>query len=92
MKLFKTIVMWDVVVVANSHEAARQAVKDWIATGELAASEEVALEIRDESGIRDAWKKQKPLVGADISDGDFEKRVKGRTTIEMFEHIYTKRG
>jgi len=91
MKLFKTIVMWDVVVVAQSHDAARQAVKDWIATGELPASEEVALEIRDETNIRDAWKTQKPLVGADIADVDFEKCVKGRTTIEIFKHIYTKR-
>lgn len=92
MKLFKTIVLYDVCVVADGHEAARQAVKDWIATGELPPSEEVALEIRDENNIRDAWKSQKPLVGADISDQDFEKRVKGRTTIELFQHIYTKRG
>jgi len=53
-------------------------------------SEMTALEARTEGNIRQSWREQKPFVAADVSDADFEKKVKGHTTIEMFKQIYTK--
>jgi hypothetical protein len=91
MKIFNTIVLYDTYVVANSAEEARKALKDWIHEG-LNPSEEKAMEARDERNIRQSWRDQKPLVGGDVSDDDFEKHIKGHTTVEVFQHIYTKRG
>lgn len=90
MKVFNAIVMFDCFVVANSPEKAREAVKVWIKEG-MTPSEEVAREVRDERSIRSSWRDQKPLVGDDVSDLDFNKHIKGHTVIEIFQHIYQKR-
>ena len=92
MRLYNTIIIYDVYTVANSAEAARKAVMQFIQAGDIQPSESTALETRADNNIRTSWRDQKPLVGEDISDDDFEKLVKGHTTIEMFQHIYTKRG
>lgn len=88
MKIFNAIVLYDVFVVAETNEAAVEALKAWIAEG-LNPSEQKAMEARDERNIRQSWREQKPLIGADISDADF-KKLKGKTTIEAFELIYKK--
>jgi hypothetical protein len=91
MKLYNTIVIYDVYTIANSSETARKAVMQFIQAGDIQPSESTALETRAENNIRSSWRDQKPLVGEDITDDDFDKRVKGHTTIEMFQHIYLKR-
>lgn len=91
MKLFNVIVVYDTYVVAETPAAAREAVMQWLKEDPSSLiPEETAFETREENNVRDSWREQKPLVGADVSDDDFEKRVKGKTTIEIFKNIYTK--
>lgn len=93
MKLFNVIIVWDVYCAAESHEEARKAAMEFI-THEVPAerlppSESTALETREERNVRQAWRDEKPLVGNDVSDTDFEK-LKGKTTLDVFKMLYTK--
>jgi hypothetical protein len=92
MKLFNVVTVWDIYVTAETGEAARACALEWIRHPEepIDPSESVALEAREERNVRAAWRDQKPLVGSDISDDDFENHVKGNTTIQVFKKIYTK--
>ena len=90
MRLYNAIIIHDVYVTAESSEKAREAVLAWIAEG-ATPSESVAYEANREGAIRQSWRDQRPLVAGDVSDEDFE-AIKGKTTLEIFEHIYTKRG
>jgi len=90
MKLFNTIAIFDVYAVAETSEKARDGLLAWIAEG-AAPREIVAVETSREGSIRESWRAQKPIVADDVSDADF-KKLEGKTTIEIFEHIYTKRG
>lgn len=89
MKLFKTIALWDVYVAAETPEAAREAIMHWITEEKLKVSECTALEVRNDTNIRDSWKAQSPIVGNDISDDDF-KKLKGKTTAQAFELLYKR--
>lgn len=91
MKLYQTIIIFDVVAAANSEEAARRALLALVRDGvdPQAPNEIVAREITHEREIRNAMREDKPIVGADVSDADFE-TVKGRTNMEMFKRLYTK--
>lgn len=88
MRLFRTVIVFDVVCAAETEEEARKAVRAHIREG-YKASEEVATEITHERNIRAAWRDEKPFVGDDVSDADFE-RVKGKTTIEVFEMLHVR--
>ena len=90
-KLFNTIIIWDVYCVARSPEEARETAKRWITQEDLKASEEVALSVTREAEVREVWRNEKPLVGNNITDDEFEQRVKGKTTIQIFEDLYTKK-
>jgi hypothetical protein len=89
MRLFNAIATYDIYIVAESNETARETLIAWIAEGAV-PSEAIAFETTREGAIRDAWREQKPLVATDVSDADFV-RLEGKTTIGIFEHIYTKR-
>ncbi len=90
MKLYNVIILFDVYAVAESGEAARDAVMQFISNGDLPPSESKAIESREERNIRQSWRDQKPIVGADVTDDDFEKKIKGHTTIEIYQSLYTK--
>jgi putative heme degradation protein len=90
VKIYNAIAIHDVYIVAETSEKAREALLVWIAEGEP-PSEIVAVETNREVTIREAWREQKPLVAGDVSDADF-KKLEGKTTIQVFGHIYTKRG
>ncbi len=81
------ILVFDTYVVAESPEAARQAVKDLIADPDpesrLMPDDENARPVLHERSIRDTWKEQSPLVAADVSDEDFA-RIKGKKTLAIF--------
>lgn len=93
MRLFNAIAVFDCYVVAETSEEARCALLRWIADGgeefPPAPSEGVATEAGREQSIRASWRDQRPLVAADVSDADF-KKLEGKTTIEIFQSIYTK--
>lgn len=91
MKLFNAIIIYDYFVVAENGAEAIETLKFWIEDG-APTSEQKAMEARDERNIRLSWRDQRPLVGSSISDGDFEKHIKGHTTLDVFQHIYSKRG
>lgn len=88
-KLFNVIVVYDVYAVAHDFETATAAVKDFIQNGELPPSESKALGVRREVEVREAWRNEKPFVGADVTDDEFEK-IKGKTTIETY-NLFNKK-
>ncbi len=92
MKLYNTIVVFDVYAVAESEEDARAAVMANIRQNAdpLRATEENALEVREARSIRSTWLDQKPCVGGEVSDEDFEK-LKGKNTQEIFEMLHLKK-
>jgi len=90
-KLFNTIVIYDTYVVAESGEAAREALLEAIRDGKKPAepTEHVAREARNERDVRPAQHEKLPTVAGDVSDKDFDK-IKGKTIIEVFKQLYTK--
>lgn len=94
MKLFNAIAIFDVCVVAESSEKAREALLEAInppspETEPLMPMEITATEIMRENAIRSGFRDERPFVAADISDADFEK-CKGKTTAQIYAQIYTK--
>jgi hypothetical protein len=89
MKVFNVVAMWDVYVIAEEHATAREAFMQLI--NELPPSEFKANETRLSQTIRPAWHEQKPLVATDVSEDDFQ-AIRGKTTLDIFNHIYSKRG
>lgn len=89
MKLYNTIIIWDVYCVAESEETARAAVRQHIREEGLRASEEVGLEVRKPTEVRAAWEAERPIVASDISDTDFD-TLKGKTTSQVFSMLHMK--
>lgn len=91
MRLYNVIMMYDVYCVAESPEEARQAILEAIRDQEapLDTSEQNALPVSREREVRDAWREEKPFIGATVSDEDFE-RCKGKTTFEVFKMLHVK--
>lgn len=89
MKIFNIVKTWDVYCTAESEAEALKAVGIHIRQEGLRASEEIAIETLDERNVRAAWRDEKPLVADDVSDADFE-RVKGKTTIEVFNMLHKR--
>jgi hypothetical protein len=90
MKLHNVIVVFDVYAVSSDGEdsatKARECVLAAIASGELAPSDQNAIQVLNERNIREAWKAERPFVGADVSDADFE-QLKGKTTEDVFNML-----
>lgn len=83
----------DVYVVAESNtdaiDALRALITEQAGAGDLKPTEQTALESRNANNIRESWQKERPLVGAQVSDADFEK-LKGKTTSEIWDLVYGK--
>lgn len=93
MKLYNTIIVYDVYAVAENEEDARAAVLANIRQAppdSLRATEENALEVRELRSIRSTWLDQKPCVGEGVSDEDFQK-LKGKTTQDIFEMLHVRK-
>lgn len=88
MKLYNTIAIFDVYIVAESGEAAREALLASIKEG-TKPSEVTATETVRETAIRSGFREERPFVAGDVSDEDFEK-CKGKTTAQVFQDLYTK--
>lgn len=90
VRLHNVVIVFDVYCVAESPEAARQAVKDLILSDDpaerVSPSDENALPVVHQRSIRDTWKDEAPIVAADVSDADFE-RIKGKKTLAIFEML-----
>jgi len=91
MRLFNTIAVFDVFVVANTGDSAREALLAWIHDETLEPNEIVAVEVSRSAAIRAACRELSPIVAADVSDSEYAE-VLGKTTIEIFQYIYEKRG
>ena len=91
MRLYNAIAIYDVYVIAESGESAREALLATIQNdADFKPSEVVATESMREGAVRESWQGEKPVVAADVSDEDFTS-IKGKTTIEIFQHLYLKR-
>ncbi len=94
MKLFQTIVIFDVVVAGRDEADARETLLKEV-RGQLGAdpaepSEITAKEIRHERDIRSKMREAPPLVGEQLTDEEFLK-IKGQTNLAVFMKLYTKR-
>lgn len=88
MKLYNTVIVFDVFTVAETPEAAREAALAALHEG-LVPSEQVATEVTRPNTIRAAWVNQRPLVAADVADADFE-TLQGKDTAAVYAQLYTK--
>lgn len=89
MKVHNVIIVFDVYAVAEEPAAAREAIIAAINNGEIKISDQNAIPVNHERSIRDSWRDERPFIGADVSDEDFES-LKGKTTLEIFKMIMTK--
>lgn len=88
MKLYNAIATFDVYVVAETPEAARETLIAAI-NDQFKPSEMVSYEVTRENAIRSAWRDERPFIDDDVSDEDFAK-LKGKTTAEAFTALYTR--
>ena len=93
LRLYNTIIIFDVYTVARSGDAAREGLLAAIRSQDNPAepSENIAREVTMKNSIRGSWVEQKPYYASDISDEEFEKN-RTYTTMELFERFYEKRG
>lgn len=89
LRLYNTIIVFDVYTVARSAGAAREAVIAALREG-AQASEEVAQEVTNERSIRASWVDQTPYVAADVTEEEFS-GLQGVKTLEAYRRLY-KRG
>jgi hypothetical protein len=87
VKLFNTIVVWDVYVLAENEYDARAGALANIVDG-LKPSEQVARDVGNRP-VRAAWEREPPLVGPAVSDADFAK-IKGKTTQDVWDALNKK--
>jgi hypothetical protein len=90
LRLYNTIVIFDVYTIARSSEAARDSILAAIASGDAKPSEVVAKELTSPGSVRASWVDQSPFVASDITDEEFA-QLKGITTSAAFERFYQKR-
>jgi len=86
MKLYHAIELFDVYVVAETSESAREALLQWAVENQ--PNELVATEIKQSNRIRPEWKDKTPLVASDVTDADFAK-LKGKTVSAVADMLYT---
>lgn len=91
MKLFNVVAMYDFFVVAETSEAARDALLAWIRDGAepIDPTDIAGTPIMRENAVRKSALDKKPLVGADVSEKDFES-IRGKTVGETYTFLYTK--
>mgnify|MGYP001289189670 CR=1 FL=1 len=88
LRLYNTIVVFDVYMIARSAEAAREGLLSTI-TGTIAPTETVAKEVTMPNSIRQSWVNEKPWMALDVTEEEFE-QLKGITASEAFTKLYTK--
>ena len=89
MRLFNTIVIFDMYTVARSPEEAREALLAAIREGSATPTENTAKEVTMHNSIRQSWIGQKPWFATDITDEEFE-QLKPLTVGEVWERFYKK--
>lgn len=89
LRLYNTIVIFDVYTIARSGEAAREALIELIKTAQIEPTENVAKESTMVNSIRASQLEASPLVAADVTDEEFA-TLKGITNAQAFERFYKK--
>lgn len=90
LKLFNTIVIFDVYTVGRSPEETKKALLAAIAAGDAAPTEITAREITSANSLRASWLDQAPYVAGDVTDEEFE-TLKGITTGAAYERFYKRK-
>jgi hypothetical protein len=91
LRIYNTIVVFDVYTVARSPEAAREALIAAIAAGEAKPTEIAAKEVTMVNSIRQSWTETSPYVAADVTDEEFE-TLRGITTLAAWDRFYKRPG
>lgn len=91
MKLFNTIIVFDVFCAANSEDEAMATILAAIRNPESpeSPSEKVAIAVTHERNVRAAWAEKSPFVGETISEDDYE-LLKGKKTLEICKMLTEK--
>lgn len=90
LKLFNSIAIFDMWIVAHDAASAKQALLEWMRDPTSFPNEVTCTETQRANSIRAGWRDQSPLVAGDVTDAEFESQVKGNNTIQMYEKIYTR--
>lgn len=91
LRLFNTILIYDVYTVARTAEAARESLLSAIRAGEspVEPTESVAREVTMRNSIRQSWTEQKPYYASDVTDEEFD-GLKEHDTLQMWARLYTR--
>jgi hypothetical protein len=89
LRLYNTIVIFDVYSVGRSPEACRDSLLAAIRAGEVEPTERVAREVTMQNSIRASWLEQKPWYASDVSDGEFES-LKELSCSDAWDTFYKK--
>ncbi len=90
LRLYNTIIIYDVYCIARTADEARQAILQSIQGDVRMFTEATSRELTSINSIRASWAEQSPFVAADVSDEEFE-NLKGITTSAAFERLYQRR-
>lgn len=91
MRVFNTIVIFDVYTVGRSPETCRETILEAIQAGTIQPNEVVAKEVTMANSIRTSWTEQKPWVAKDVTDEEFE-QIKDLTTSQAWDAFYKRHG
>jgi len=97
VKLFQTIVIFDVVVAGKDDADARDTLLKEIrgfleakgAAPFLEPTTHTACEIRNERDLRAQMRDKPPIVGEALTDAEYQ-TLKGKTNLDVFNALYTK--
>jgi hypothetical protein len=89
LRVYNTIVIYDVYTVGHTADSARDSLVAAIASGDAKPTEIVAKEVTSANSIRASWVEQTPYVAADVTDDEFES-IKGNAVGAMWAKLYTK--
>lgn len=89
LRLYNTIIVYDVYTVGHTEEAARESLLAAILSGEAKPTETIAREVTMSNSIRTSWLEQKPWYASDVSDDEFE-QFKTMTTSAVWDRFYKR--
>lgn len=87
MKFYKVMLLSNPYVLASSSEEAREVAKKALLAGELALSEEVAVELQRMDDILPTHRERTGAMVADSVTDDEFKKIKGRNNAEIFNIV-----
>lgn len=90
LRLYNTIIIFDVYTIGRTAEEARATLLAAIAAGDAKPTEMVARELTARGSVRESWVDQPPYIASDVTEEEY-KDLKGITTAEAFDRFYVRK-